>query len=39
MNLKLDRGEAAFWAEYQNEPLPEEHADEDLIFLIYGAKR
>jgi len=31
MNLKLDRGEAAFWAEYQNEPLPEEHADEDLL--------
>ncbi len=23
MNLKLDQGEAAFWAEYQNEPLPE----------------
>ena len=22
MNLKLDHGEAAFWAEYQNEPLP-----------------
>jgi len=31
MNLKLDRGEAAFWAEYQNEPLPEEHADDELL--------
>ncbi len=31
VNLKLDRGEAAFWAEYQNEPLPEEQADEDLL--------
>jgi len=31
VNLKLDRGEAAFWAEYQNEPLPEEHADDDLL--------
>ncbi|MCA9251269.1 MAG: phage terminase large subunit family protein, partial [Phycisphaerales bacterium] len=31
MNLKLDRGEPAFWAEYQNEPLPEEHADDELL--------
>jgi len=31
MNLKLDRGEAAFWAEYQNEPLPEEQADAELL--------
>jgi hypothetical protein len=31
VNLKLDRGEAAFWAEYQNEPLPEEQVDEDLL--------
>lgn len=31
MNLKLDRGEAAFWAEYQNEPLPEDKADADLL--------
>ncbi|MBI5864852.1 MAG: phage terminase large subunit family protein [Planctomycetes bacterium] len=31
MNLRLDRGEAAFWAEYQNEPLPEEHADDELL--------
>jgi hypothetical protein len=31
MNLRLDRGDAAFWAEYQNEPLPEEKADEDLL--------
>ena len=23
MNLKLDHGDAAFWAEYQNEPLPD----------------
>ncbi len=31
VNLKLDRGEAAFWAEYQNEPLPEEQADDELL--------
>jgi len=31
MNLKLDRGEAAFWAEYQNEPLPEEQVDDGLL--------
>ncbi|MCG3127374.1 MAG: hypothetical protein CHACPFDD_02233 [Phycisphaerae bacterium] len=31
MNLRLDRGDAAFWAEYQNEPLPEEQADSDLV--------
>jgi len=31
MNLKLDRGEAAFWAEYQNEPLPEDRADAELL--------
>jgi len=31
MNLKLDRGEAAFWAEYQNEPLPEDKADAELL--------
>jgi phage terminase large subunit GpA-like protein len=30
MNLKL-QDEAAFFAEYQNEPLPEEVADEDLM--------
>uniref|UniRef100_A0A7C4LKL9 Terminase large subunit GpA endonuclease domain-containing protein n=1 Tax=Schlesneria paludicola TaxID=360056 RepID=A0A7C4LKL9_9PLAN len=30
MNLKL-QDEAAFWAEYQNEPLPEETADDDLL--------
>jgi len=31
MNLKL-QGEAAFWAEYQNEPLPEASvADDDLL--------
>ena len=31
MNLKLDRGETAFWAEYQNEPLPEENAAQDRL--------
>ena len=31
MNLRLDRGDAAFWAEYQNEPLPEEEIDEELL--------
>jgi hypothetical protein len=30
MNLKL-QDEAAFWAEYQNEPLPEIEADDDLM--------
>jgi hypothetical protein len=30
MNLKL-QDEAAFWAEYQNEPLPEDEPDEDLL--------
>jgi len=30
MNLRL-QDEAAFWAEYQNEPLPETKADEDLL--------
>lgn len=30
MNLRL-RDEAAFWAEYQNEPLPAETADDDLL--------
>ena len=30
MNLKL-QDEAAFWAEYQNDPLPEEEADDDLL--------
>ncbi|HPD28565.1 MAG TPA: phage terminase large subunit family protein [Phycisphaerae bacterium] len=31
MDLKLDRGEAAFFAEYQNEPLPEDLPDDDLL--------
>jgi phage terminase large subunit GpA-like protein len=31
MNLLLDRGEAAFWAEYQNEPKPDELADGGLL--------
>lgn len=30
INLRL-RDEAAFWAEYQNEPLPVETADDDLL--------
>jgi hypothetical protein len=30
MNLRL-QDEAAFWAEYQNEPLPESTADDDLL--------
>lgn len=30
-NLKLDRGEAAFFAEYQNDPLPEDAGDQDLL--------
>ncbi|NLE59324.1 MAG: hypothetical protein GX616_13265 [Planctomycetes bacterium] len=31
IDLKLDRGEAAFFAEYQNEPLPEDLPDDDLL--------
>jgi len=31
MNLKIDRGDAAFFAEYQNEPMQEDRADEDLL--------
>ncbi len=31
MNLKLDHGDAAFWAEYQNEPLPEETPGSDML--------
>jgi Phage terminase large subunit (GpA) len=31
MNLLLDRGEAAFWAEYQNEPKPDDLADGGLL--------
>jgi len=30
-NLRIDRGDSVFFAEYQNEPLPEEHADDDLL--------
>ena len=30
MNLRL-QNEVAFWSEYQNEPLPEEQADDDLL--------
>ena len=31
MNLKFDRGETAFWAEYQNEPLSDEEIDDELL--------
>ena len=31
MNLKLDQGEVAFWAEYQNEPLPEQIVGGELL--------
>jgi hypothetical protein len=31
MNLKLDQGESAFWAEYQNEPLPETMGHQDML--------
>jgi len=31
MNLKLDQGDAAFWAEYQNEPLPAAGDADDLL--------
>lgn len=31
MDLKLDQGEAAFWAEYQNQPLPEQPADQERL--------
>ncbi len=31
MNLKLDQGDAAFWAEYQNEPLPQTMDGGDLL--------
>jgi hypothetical protein len=31
MNLKLDRGDAAFFAEFQNEPLPEHGPVEELL--------
>ena len=30
-NLRIDRGEAAFFAEYQNQPLLEEEVDADLL--------
>jgi phage terminase large subunit GpA-like protein len=31
MNLKLDQGEAAFWAEYQNEPKADDLGDDTLL--------
>jgi hypothetical protein len=38
MNLKLDHGEAAFWAEYQNEPLPDAVDGEVLSADTIAAK-
>jgi len=38
MNLKLDQGDAAFWAEYQNEPLPDEVEGESLSADTIAAK-
>ena len=38
MNLKLDQGDAAFWAEYQNEPLPDEVDGESLSADTIAAK-
>lgn len=38
MNLKLDQGDAAFWAEYQNEPLLEKTDDEMLTADFITAK-
>ena len=30
-NIRIDRGDTAFFAEYQNEPLPEDRRDEDAL--------
>ncbi len=38
MNLKLDQGDSAFWAEYQNEPLPDQLEGESLSADIIAAK-
>jgi hypothetical protein len=38
MNLKLDHGEAAFWAEYQNEPLADAVEGETLSADVIAAK-
>lgn len=38
MNLKLDQGDAAFWAEYQNEPLPDVVEGELLCAEVIAAK-
>jgi hypothetical protein len=38
MNLKLDQGDAAFWAEYQNEPLPDEVEGDSLSADTIAAK-
>jgi hypothetical protein len=45
MNLKLDHGEGAFWAEYQNEPKPEDAAGDmgmstdDILAKANGMRR
>ncbi len=39
MNLKLDHGEAAFWAEYQNEPKPEAGDEDTLLSADEIAKK
>jgi len=31
MNIRCDRGDAAFFAEYQNDPIPDEQPAEDLL--------
>jgi phage terminase large subunit GpA-like protein len=38
MNLKLDQGESAFWAEYQNQPLADEVEGETLSADAIAAK-
>jgi hypothetical protein len=38
MNLKLDQGDAAFWAEYQNQPLAEQTEGEVLSAEVIAAK-
>jgi hypothetical protein len=38
MNLKLDHGEAAFWAEYQNEPPEVDQGDDVLDPQVIAAK-
>jgi hypothetical protein len=38
MNLKLDQGDAAFWAEYQNEPLPDQIEGETISAEVIAGK-